>query len=142
MTDAIFFIVFIADLIGLFAIIGALFRPHVQVQFPAWHKAGMIVIAVALLFQGAFCLTALVTGVQPALSVFPWWALKDIGFATIGGGYAWHYYTDFKCRQRMKQELAESLAALSEIKGRAPAKKSTAKKVAAKKTTVRKAKTA
>lgn len=147
MTDAItFFIVLIADLIGFLAIVGALFRPHVQVQFPYWHKCGMVIIAVALLFQGAYCITALATGVPPVLSRFPWWALKDIGFAAIGGGYAWHYYTEFKSRRRLAQSIAESLAAIQEVKAAAATKKTAAKKAPAKKTaakkTVRKVKTA
>jgi len=135
MTDTfIFTIVLIADIVGLLAIMGALFRPHVQMNFPGWHKAGMIVIAVSLLFQGAFCVTALATGVAPALSAFPWWALKDIGFATIGGGYAWHYYGEFKDRRRLAQEIAESLTAVQRVKEAVPAKKTPVKKAPAKKT--------
>lgn len=147
MTDAItFFIVLIADIIGFLAITGALFRPHVQIQFPAWHKCGMVIIAVALLFQGAVCVTTLLTGVPPVLSGFPWWALKDIGFAAIGGGYAWHYYSEFKSRKRLAKDIAESLTAIQHVKAATAAKKLAAKKAPAKKTpakkTVRKAKTA
>lgn len=139
MTDTgIFSIVLIADIIGFLAIVGALFRPHVRIEFPAWHKCGMVIIAVALLFQGAFCITALATGVAPALPAFPWWALKDIGFATIGGGYAWHYYTQFKERHRLAQSVVQSLAAVKRVKEAAPAKKATAKKAPAKKTTAKK----
>lgn len=141
MTDTtIFTIVLIADIIGLLAIIGALFRPHVQMEQPAWHKSGMIVIAVALLFQGAFCVTALATGVTPPLPSFPFWALKDIGFATIGAGYAWHYYNEVKERRLAATGIAASLVAIQRVKEakpaakkRAPAKKAPAKKVVAKK---------
>ena len=141
MTDiTTFSIVLIADIIGFLAIIGALFRPHVQVQFPAWHKAGMVIIAVALLFQGAFCLTALATGVPPVLSRFPWWALKDVGFATIGGGYALYYINEAKARRSAAQDIADSLAAIQRVKQTAAAsKKAPAKKTPAKKTS-RKAK--
>lgn len=140
MTDTtLFTIVLIADIIGLLAIIGALFRPHVQMEQPAWHKSGMIVIAVALLFQGAFCMTALATGVTPALPAFPFWALKDIGFATIGAGYAWHYYHEVKERRRLAGDIATSLAAIQHVKTVAPAKKrAPAKKVAAKKVAAKK----
>jgi len=116
--------VLIADLIALAVIVGALFHEKTQ-MFPAYHKAGFIVMTFGLLAQAALCVRYFFDG-QAATTIIPWWALKDVGFALVAGGYLWEGYVQSK------------KPAPAPVSVETPAKKTAAKKATAKKAPAKK----
>lgn len=113
-----------ADMIALAVIVGALFHEKTQ-MFPAYHKAGFIVMTFGLLAQAALCVRFFIDG-QPANTTLPWWALKDVGFALVAGGYLWEGYVKTK------------LQPVAPVVETPPAKKAAPKKPAAKKAPAKK----
>lgn len=64
--------------------------------YPTWHKVGLIVAALGLVFQAGRNVQFLVTGVSPSDADLPLWALKDIGIVLIAFYYAHHAWTQYK----------------------------------------------
>lgn len=58
--------------------------------YPTWHKVGLILAAFGLVAQALRNVHFLYTGVSPSDLDFPFWALKDLGIATIGFYYLHH----------------------------------------------------
>lgn len=114
-----------ADMIALAVIVGALFHEKTQ-MFPAYHKAGFIVMTFGLLAQAALCVRFFIEG-RAISTNLPWWALKDLGFALVAGGYLWEGYAKSKL-----QAVAPEVQAPPAKK--APVKRPAAKKAPAKKT--------
>ncbi len=118
--------VLVADMIALAVIVGALFHEKTQ-MFPAYHKAGFIVMTFGLLAQAALCVRFFIEG-QTVTTALPWWALKDFGFALVAGGYLWEGYAQSKL-PKLAPVVPEPT-----VKKAPAAKKTAAKKTPAKKT--------
>jgi hypothetical protein len=86
--QAFFIFATAVDFLTAFWILGALFTDRLQ-KLPRWHRMGLSVGALGLLFQGMRNIQFLATGVSPSDADLPVWFLKDMGYALIAFHSVW-----------------------------------------------------
>lgn len=88
MTDAGFLLLTITNIVASIIIFAGALSERMRL-FPTWHKVGLIIAALGLVFQAGRNIQFLVTGISPSDADLPVWALKDIGISIVAFFYAY-----------------------------------------------------
>jgi ABC-type thiamin/hydroxymethylpyrimidine transport system permease subunit len=95
MTDAGFLLLTITNIVASIIIFAGALSERMRL-FPTWHKVGLIIAALGLVFQAGRNVQFLVTGISPSDADLPVWALKDIGISVVAFFYAYIAYEGWK----------------------------------------------
>lgn len=78
----------IIDPIGALIIVSMMIFDHRYQIAPAWHRYGLMFLAVGLLGQTARSWQTLLTGDSPTDIEMPFWIFKDIGIVVLATAWA------------------------------------------------------